>query len=659
MRRLVLTALLGTTLAACGDGYVERPTKVVFEPSATDFWAVPLPSELRRQADGSFNLERWPGARPQLVKMWLETIDARVTSGWGVNAGAFFTLSGELDPATLPAEPSKTLTRDSAVQLVDIDPSSPEYGRRFPLVVRFTSSEVPYRPARMLALNTVQGFARRPNTLYAAILTDGLKDAAGQPLGRSKAFHAALEQLPDADAKAKDALAPLRDFLAKEQWARGRVVGGTVFRTIDPSESLVKLAAWVETLPKPTLAVPWTKKYDYADFVEYVAAYDVPHVQSGPIPGKGRIVWNEARTAPVQQGTQRVRLSVSIPKVAAPGAGFPLMLYLHGSGGEYEQAMDRGPLPQTATRDQLGEPPKGTGPSAWLGRRGVATMGFDFPLHGDRDTPPDTSGLRLYDLFGDIDSTIDNMQVSAMEVVYLTRLLEGLSVPLEGGGEARFDLARVSAMGQSMGTTIGIPVATVASRIHGWVFSGAGGLLLEVGTTATYPVELRPALELILGFGAGQTMDNLHPMLNAFQALWDYTDPTAKARHVAREPRPGMAPKPFFMPHGIIDGYFHPGAQSAVAVSLGATVVGPEAESSTVAALRLDGRETQAAFPLKGNQNGVTAGVVQLAAPFELGHYISFDVAGVSAQVACFVLGVGVGEGPAVVAPRALDAACP
>ncbi|GMU60111.1 MAG: hypothetical protein AMXMBFR34_18740 [Myxococcaceae bacterium] len=659
MSRLLPALLAVLLLTACGDGYVQRPTQVNFDPDANDFWGVPLPSELRRQADGSYNLERWPGPRPQLVKMWLDAIDARLTEGWGVNSGAFFVLSGDLDPATLPSDPSQTLTMEAPVQLVDIDPTSPEYGRRFPLEVTFSTAAAPYRPARMLALNTVQGFVRRPHTTYAVLLTDALLDTSGQPLGRSRPFHAALEHLPDADAKAQEALSPLRDFLLKERWPRGRVVGATVFRTLDPSAALTKLAAWVETLPQPALATPWTKADEYPDFTLYTAAYEVPHLQAGAIPGKGRIVWNDDGTAPVQQGTQRVRLSISIPKVAAPAGGYPLMLYFHGSGGEYREVMDRGPLPQTATRDMLPEPPKGSGPAAWLGRRGVATMGFDFPLHGDRDSPPDTTGLRLYDLFGDIDSTVDNMQVAAMEAVYLTRLLEGMTVPLDGGGTATFDTARVSAMGQSMGSTIGIPVATVAKRIHGFVFSGAGGLLLEVATTATYPVDLRAALETILGFQAGQALDNKHPLLNAFQALWDFIDPTAKARHVAREPHPGQQPQPFFMPHGVVDGYFHPGAQAAVAVSLGTTLVGEEVDPLEPKALRLDGRGTQPSFPLKGNQNGVTAATVHLRVPFELGHYVVFDMAGVSSQVACFVLGVGTPAGPSLVAPRGLDEPCP
>lgn len=659
MRRLVALTALAVLLAACGDGYVQRPTQVVFDPAANDFWAVPLPSALRRQADGTHNLERWPGARTALVSMWLSAIDERLADGWGVNAGAFFVLSGDLDPSSLPQDPSQTLSMEAAVQLVDVDPASPEFGRRFPLEAAFTPTALPYRPARLLALNTVQGFTRRPNTTYAVLLTDQLQDAAGQPLGRSPAFHAALEALPEADAQAVEALAPLRELLKREKWPKGRVVGGTVFRTIDPSAALLKLAAWVDTLPAPSLATAWTKADEYPDFTLYTARYQVPHVQSGPIPGKGRIVWTADGAQPVQQGTQAVRLALAVPKVAAPAQGYPLMLYLHGSGGEYREGMDRGPLPPTAPRNQQGEPPPGTGPAAWLARRGVATLGFDFPLHGDRDTPPDTTGLRLYDLFGDIDTTVDNMQVSAMEVVYLTRLVASLAVPLPGGGEARFDGARLSAMGHSMGSTIGIPVATVDPRLQGYVFSGAGGLLLEVATTATYPVELRGALELLLGFEAGQTLDNKHPLLNAFQALWDFVDPVARARHVAREPHPGRAPRPFFQPHGVVDGYFHPGAQTAVAVALGTTLVGAEAHPLAPRALRLDGRGTQPAFPLKGNLNGVTAGSVQLEVPFELGHYVAFDVDGVRSQVACFVLGVGTPAGPGLVAPRGLDDACP
>jgi hypothetical protein len=285
-------------------------------------------------------------------------------------------------------------------------------------------------------------------------------------------------------------------------------------------------------------------------------------------------------------------------------------------------------------------------------------MGFDFPLHGDRDTPPDTSGLRLYDIFGDVDSTVDNMSVAAMEAVYLTRLLPALELPLPGGGTTRVDMARLSAMGHSMGSTIGIPVATVDPRIKGYVFSGAGGLLIEVATETTYPVNLRTALELLLGFKTGETLERTHPLLHAFQTLWDSIDPSAKAPHVARAPYEGQVPKPYFVPEGLIDGYFHPGAQTAVGGALGTTLIGDELDPTLPRTLRLDGHSTVTAYPLRNNLNGVTAGTVQIQTPFELGHFVMFDVPSMGAQVGCFLQGVGGADGPAIVSPRGLDDLC-
>ena len=74
--------------------------------------------------------------------------------------------------------------------------------------------------------------------------------------------------------------------------------------------------------------------------------------------------------------------------------------------------------------------------------------------------------------------------------------------------------------------------------------------------------------------------------------------------------------------------------------------------------MRLDGKGTTTAFPLRNNLNGVTAGSVQVQTPFELGHYIVFDVPEVGAQVGCFLAGVGTSAGPAIVSGRPLDAPC-
>ncbi len=653
MRRLSLLLLACSFACEAPDRFVSRDTRVVFEPGGRDFWSVPLPSELRRQSDGSFNLDRWPGTRSQLVTTWLTSIDARV-GGWGVNAGVFFQVSSGVDVATLPKTPGDALTSEASVFFVDVTRGSPDYGKRFPLEVSFTADAAPFRGPNLLAVIPVAGFARRAKTTYAVVLTDSVKDTSGTPLGRSEAFHAALEGTKDANAAALETLRPLRVFLDETKFDRKRVVGATVFTTIDPMSALTRLSAWVETLPAPSLEEPFTRLERYPRFDLYVGRYRVPHVQSGPKPGRGSIVWSADGNTPVQQGTQSVRLSVTIPSGPMPSGGWPLMLYLHGSGGEYREAVDRGPLTPTTTRDKQGDPPLGTGPSDWLAARGIAVMGFDFPLHGDRESPPDTTGRMLYDVFGDIDSSVDNMQVSAMEVQYLTRLLAtGVTV-----ANSRFDVTKLSAMGHSMGSTIGIPVATVDPRIQGYVFSGAGGLLIEIATSTTYPVRLQELVSQLLGFEGTQLIDRTHPLLHAFQSLWDFTDPSAKARHVAREPLAGKVAHAALMPQGLIDGYFHPWAQTSVAVQLGVTHAGDVLDAASVDTFSLAGLPVRSAFPISKNVNGVTVGTSQVQTPFELGHYVVFDREDVQHQVECFLDGIGTAEGPVIVAPAPRSTPC-
>lgn len=660
---LARSGLLALFLAAaCADPnetLVTRATTVTFDPAGRDYWSLPMPSELRKQPDGSYGFQRYPnpkGDRASIALMWLKAADRRLRDGWGVSSAVFFTFSGAIDSATLDATADASRSKDAAAFLVDIDPASPEYGRRFPLWEEFTADAIPYAPGNLLSLMPVNGFVRRPSTLYAAVVTDKVKDTSGQPVGRSSAFH-------DAWLKG-EAFKELRAFYEKEKLPKERVVAATVFKTYDPSAILVKLIDWIEKQPEPAVVGEWKVEEDYQTFQLLTNRYTVPKVQNGDLPGHGFIEYDGAG-APKQSGSQQVRLSLSIPKKPMPPGGFPLMIYFHGSGGEFREPIDRGPRAVLPKKDAP-QPAPGTGPAEWLARRGVAAMGFDFPLHGDRKSPPDTTGLELYNLFGDIDGTVDNMQVGVMEVDYLTRLVPKIAIPASlatslsatGATTIKLDATKLSGMGHSMGATFGIPIASVSKRFGGFVFSGAGGTLTEVAVEATEPTQLKPALELLLDPGGKPFLKHNHPLLHVFQNLWDYVDPTAKARYVAREPRPGMQPKPFFLPQGVRDGYFHPLAQQAVAVALGAGIGGTVVNAPISDALKLSGVEP-ITFPAHNNLNGVTAGITQFEVPYDLGHYVAFDREDTRYQYTCFVSQVGSAGGPKLPAPGKLDDACP
>lgn len=623
---MLRAATLLLLLAACGPSFVERPTQVRYEPGSDDFWALPLPSELRKQTDGTYDLERYPGKRTSLSNMWLKAADKRVTGGWSTTSGVFFTTTGPIDAATL--------TEESAY-LVDIDALSPEKGRKFPLTREVRAEAGALSPANLLALVPPLGFVRRPLTTYAAVITDAVKDVNGEPLGASKAFHEAMEKKDD----------PLRVYLGDD--AASHVVGATVFTTFDPADHLKKLVKWEEAQPAPS-ATGFVAAENYPGYQVVVGSYTVPKVQAGERPGDGLLEWNGDE--PKVSGSQTTRVVLAIPKKPMPAGGFPLLIYFHGSGGDAYEALDRGAKSPTALPRDQPEPPLGSGPAMYLAERGIATLGFDFPLHGKRKDPPDTTGLELYNLFGDIDETIDNMDVSAMEGVLVSRLALTLRIPasvssslsVTGASEIKFDPAKLTGMGHSMGSTLLMPIASVDPRMKAFVYSGSGGSLIDVAVSTTYPQTLKPFVELLLELPGDEHIGPTHPVLHVFQMLWDLNDPTNKAPYTARHAPEALGPRPYLQFSGQVDGYFHPPAQQSVMVALGGQLVGQVLEPMHEQALTLDSRPV-AAYPLEHNLNGVTAGVVQYrpSSQFELGHWVAFDMSEARHQYLCFVESVG------------------
>jgi len=645
--------------------WVERDIQVRWDPAdGTDYWRVGMPSDLRLQDDGTWDLSDWPGGQDDdLVAMWLNAADRRLVEGWGVSSGVVTTFSGPIDAASLGADAAPTLEDDAPVYLIDVDPDSPERGRRLPIRPRFSRWGSDYAPDNLLTAVPVWGHVRRPETTYALVVTDRVTDESGDPVGRSRAFHDAFEGADGADAALVAHLAPLKATL--EATDAARVVGAAVFTTLDVDRQLRALGAWAETQPLPEQAEPWTVVEEFASYTVLRGRFRVPVIQGGERPyselGEGLIVWDG--DAPVVQETQDVRLALTIPKAPMPDDGFPLLMYLHGSGGNWTQAIDRGPVDENGGG---GPPGPGMGPAEWLARRGIATVGHDFPLHGDRHDPPDVTGLQLYNLLGNIDATIDNFDVSAMELTLLSRFMlaatvdQTLDANLDAGGAAdgliRFDEDRLTAMGQSMGTTLGVPWATIDGRLDGAVWSGAGGILVEIATTAVEPFDIRPLLAYRLGVEPDE-LDESHPLLHAFQNLWDLVDPIAKAEHVTLAPHEGVAPKHFLMTAGVRDGYFHPRSEAAMAAALGAELVGDEVEPILPEVLSLDGRATQP-YPLTANLSERVAGVVLYAAPNTLGHYVVFNQEGARHQYTCFVASVGT-TNEAISAAGSLDDPCP
>jgi hypothetical protein len=652
------------------SSYVERPTQVYIEPESDEFWALPLPSDGRLEEDGSYNIEDWPGTDwyNDFSERWLRLVDKRVRDGWGLSSGVFVKLTGAIDQSTLPKDARASMREDASVFLVNIDEASELWGERIPIEVSIPPVDN-YTPENLLAAIPVFGFLREPNSKYALVITEALKDINGKPLGRTEAFHEKFEKSDDCTCAISQNYSALKTTLKKTDLDADKVVGVAGFSTFDPNVTLLKIAAWTETIPLPEQAEPWVVAQTYESYQVLTSRFNMPVIQEGNRPyateGNGAIVWGEDGN-PVIQEYQGVRVVLSIPKSAKPESGFPLTMFLHGSGGHWYQTIDRGPQEEVAAGEAEDAVP-GTGPAEWLARRGLATMGIDFSLHGDRYSPPDTTGLKLYNLIDNPDATIDNFQVAIMELLLWSRLLVSWEIDAtladatdigQSGGIINFDDDRLSAMGQSMGSTLSVPWATVEPRVKAFVLSGAGGMLAEVAVSATEPFPLNDTLVLLARVGEGKYIHRAHPFIHTLQNGWDHIDPIVKAPYVLRKRHAGMPKRHVLMPSGYRDGYFAPRAQAALAVPLGLPLVGESAEE--LLPDYLDLANIQAiSYPVQGNIDGQSAAIVHYAAPHDLGHYVAFNQEGARYQYTCFLASLQKDKAPVLPAANALNAECP
>ena len=629
-----------------------------YAPDEEDFFAAPFPSDVKLDAQGKIDLSAWKAAMGRRVlPLWFEA-GKELLDGWSPISGVFWALDAEIDPKTLPQTVQASVATDPAwpsVFLMDVDPSSPDKGKLLPLECRFTAKAGPLTPPNLLGCMSPLGVVRRVKTRYALVVTRGLKDAQGQSVTSSEAMRAQLrgEAVPGRGRMISgEPTAQARQVIVDAGLPAEQIVAINVFTTGDPTARLRQVNAFYQALPEPTLdrakGVKLVETYD--DYVVLEAYYDVPIVQEGTFPysapPEGKLKLN-AQGQIEQVGTQSIRVFISVPRSAQPPDGFPLLMYLHGSGGVARELMDRGPMP-----DAMSAAPAGSGPGGVAARFGVAGFAADFQFHGMRYSPPDSTGLVLYNLFGNPRATVDNFIVAANEVTLHARLMRGLRLKAQDiepaeeaarqidfgpSGELRFDDARFAAMGQSMGSTIGLPAMTVDRVTDAAIFSGSGGVLIEIAVTSMKPVDVNRILRTFLRYG-DSPLDQYDPALHAVQHVWDFVDPTVHARHVFSSPYEGVAPKHVIQHSGLMDGYFTPSSRAAFSLALGTPLVTPVLEPEALERMALGGLGEPVQPPLRGNAaSGVTALVVQYSPEVLDGHNVAYQLRAAQDQYGCFI----------------------
>lgn len=660
-------------LWGCSGGDGEPPvddweppegTSMRFDPAGTDFFDVPFPDDVRTDG-GNFEavFSSWPGAEArELTRLWFSTAD-RLLDGWGLSGAVFAYFSDPIDASTLPEDADASVDFDGeipSVFLVDVDPDSEHRGEVFPITCQFREAPGSYHPEHQLGCISPFGMVRRPNTTYALVVTDRVLDTEGDPVVPDEPMARLLRgeelSLDDAtvDPAGYEAVLDTVETLGAEP---DSVTSAVLFTTGDPSERLRTVAQWYRELPTPEFDPdPGLTVVDtYEEFAVVEGRYDVPVIQQGArpyaSPPEGRIIFDD-QDAPTMVDEQTIRFYLTIPRSAAGDDGYPALLYLHGSGGRAEQLMHRGARP-----DEDVPPPEGTGPGGVVAEYGIAGFAADFNLHGMRHDPPDTTGLQFYNLLSNPAATVDNFLIGAAEIGLHARLLEAMDVDIdrvdglrevmpEEAGRIHFDAEAFAAMGQSMGSTIGLPGLTVDSTIDAGVFSGAGGLLITVALEATEPIPVGDTLQVVLGYADEEPFDRYDPVLNAIQHVWDLVDPVAHGPFLVDEPHDGIEPTHALQHSGLEDGYFSPESRAGFSTAMGAELVEPVYEPEAFELMRWRGFGDPLELPAGANRDGTTALVAQYEPRVLDGHHVAFQRDDAKAQYACFVHSLTTGGAP-------------
>lgn len=653
--RLAAPTLLAAALLGCHHHDVSSTTAIYTVPASLDqlsqaaFFDHPWPSDLRVE-NGSPRLAGYynPRAFP-IIDDYAGSVKGKL-DGFSPAAAGYLRFAGPIDATTLPASPKDSLDPAASVQLLDIDLASPEHGKRKLVSLQWRAAEgVYYRPNTLAFMPSV-GFPLRPHTRYALVVTDALQASEGGSIAQGAQLAMVVGATPfdSATRTASAATAPAIAEIEAAGIDRHSIVHLAVFTTGDPTGELATMRdAVVKSFPAPAVTPgTWTPGASTPDFDEYTGVYGPsPNYQAGTVPyaveadGGGFVF---AGGAPVLQSSFDLRFSLSVPKdprCPMPASGYPIVLYAHGTGGDYQSYLS-------------------DGTARILAYHCLASMGVDQIFHGARPGAPASGdeskeGLLFYNFQNPVAARTNGRQ-SALDEVQRVRLFteSHLSIPASvtySQKEAHFDASRLLYFGHSQGGLNGPLFTAIDPSVRGAVFSGSGAqvgiALLEKTKPDPSPAALVRTILLGLNADEAAELDLFHPVISLIQSIIDVEDPLHYGRLQASEPRVGFASKSIYMTEGIsVDGsgdsYAPPHGIEAHALSIGLPPQLPE--QHPIVELAWGGAQplTVPSAGLSGNlAGGKASGVLGQWVPAKHhdGHFVVFDVQPARLQAAQFL----------------------
>lgn len=609
------------------------PARAIFvlDPPADAFFDMPWPSDARVDATGHPILTGFQNPRSTLVDDYIAAIEQRQI-GFATNGTVYFRFSRHVDESTLPADLAASLDDAASVFLLDVDPDSPDLGTHLPIVWHYQQLPTLYWQERTLAIRTPDGMPLAADRTYAVVVTSRVHAEDGTAFGRDDGFSSIIDGTAPAATLAayQPALNALTPTMLND------VISLAVFTTEDPTGLAMQLRDYVrDTIPTPAVTAA-----GYARGA-HTAQYNVVEGHYGPVPifQSGTIPYVDAGGAidlddgTIVEGTFDARFALSIPTTPMPPGGYPIVLYSHGTGGDYHSFL-------TGSDNTAGR----------LAALGIAVMGIDQIHHGERN-PTMVTPDQLFFNVTNPDAVRFNTLESAVDIVSQARFAAALDIPVDvidrGGAQVRIDASRMYFFGHSQGGLVAPLYLAIDDATHGGVISEGGGLVGYALTLKTQPISIPALVATALGLRtlAGEEFTLFHPVIALIQGWIEPSEPTNYAPFLFDHPRTGFAPKSIFMTEGGMDPYTPPPSIEALAVAMRIPQVDPI--SHRIATEDFLGIPPAGASVM-GNVAGGMATAALLQFPNE-GHFAVFENADCQARYTSFFTSLVTTTGPGTI----------
>lgn len=257
-------------------------------------------------------------------------------------------------------------------------------------------------------------------------------------------------------------------------------------------------------------------------------------------------------------------MAMTVPDGEMPEAGWPVLLYAHGTGGDFLNQVDQVvPLVNEITL------PDGS-------TTGVLTIGWDQVQHFNRRGDTELEPEPLVFNYANPPAARGNFMQGAADVFALVKYVEQLEIPAEQsptGQAIKADPTQIYFMGHSQGGTTGPLALPFEPNVRAAVLSGAGGGLTLGLLGKTSPVNSPEALKLAL---QDPDVGQMHPAISLVQGYFEPVDPINYAPLLAKYQLEGLTQgMHVFHTFGVGDTFTPPGGLKALARALYATYLGP------------------------------------------------------------------------------------